>query len=107
MADLSGQFPLSPPGFQSPAAFPYAPPFPANDVPVAGAPYLIAQLSNTVSSVTTAIPVQNTSAAGDAIAVLVGSGGSGIPPVSCADTQGNKYLFYSSGTSGRLSFHRR
>jgi hypothetical protein len=105
MADLSGQFPLSPPGFQSPAAFPYAPPFPANDVPVAGAPYLIAQLSNTVSSVTTAIPVQNTSAAGDAIAVLVGSGGTGIPPVSCADTQGNKYLSYSSGTSGQGVFH--
>jgi hypothetical protein len=95
----------SPPGFLSPAAFPYQPPFPANDVPFpAGSPYLVARLTGAIAFGTTAtIHVQNPTNPGDAICVMLGITGAAVTPVSVTDTQGNAYSLnvnYAGGNYG-------
>ena len=93
--------PTSPPGFLSPAAFPYAPPFPANDVPFPpGSPYLVARLTGSLSATTATVHVQNPTNPGDAICVMLGITGSAVTPVSVTDTQGNAYSLNVSYVAG-------
>lgn len=86
---------VSPPGFLSPAAFPFPNgPFglPNDAPPTTPQPYLISNASiGGVSSNTLAIPVQYPTSRGDAIAVLLEYGSGLGNTVSCIDTQGNSY----------------
>jgi hypothetical protein len=93
-ADDVQAFPISPPGFLSPAAFPFPNgPFGLpNDAPIEPFPYVIGyNAAGGANSVT--VHVQNATARGDAITVLTAATHTRSSPVSCTDTQGNNYSF--------------
>lgn len=93
-----------PPGFQSPAAFAFAPggvlpsaPQNVNDAPVPNAPYVIGQANSgaiTVNTIT--VKVQTPMNPGDSI-VVTGGGVGGSPDgfSSVTDTKGNTYTRYA------------
>jgi hypothetical protein len=78
----------APPGFLSPAAFPLSPPFPQNDAPAPGAPYLIGTKAGTASASLT-LTLNTGSNAGDTIVVFTAS--AGVVAAKCTDTKGNSY----------------
>jgi hypothetical protein len=86
--------PPSPPGFLSPAAFPFPNgPFalPNDAPPAAPQPYFVGKTLTAQGNPTTVVAVQNPTGRGDAIIVSANSSNGGPAPVSCTDTQGNAY----------------
>jgi hypothetical protein len=92
----------APPGLLSPAAFPFAPPFPQNDAPAPGVPYLIGTKVGPASA-SLALTLNTGSNAGDTIVVFTAS--AGTVAVSCTDTRGNSYSLTvpSAGSSERIN----
>lgn len=95
----------TPPGMLSPSAFPFTPVSPqvVNDVPVANAPYLIAQKVSGLSGTT--LPVQTFTNRSDAIVVSC-FGGAPTSPFGVTDTQGNEYVATTSmvNTNNTIQF---
>jgi hypothetical protein len=96
--------PPPPPGFLSPAAFPFpgGPCGLPNDAPPATPqPYLIGTFATNGNQTSGTITVRSPTNPNDAIVVFATAGGSGTDaPVSCTDTKGNAYSVFGKILSG-------
>jgi len=93
-----------PPGFLSPAAWPFIPSaFPDDAPPVTPQPYYVASGAATGTGTTVTIGVQNPTARGDAIVVAATSSNAGGLPVSCTDSQGNIYSQVAAQAATKVS----